>query len=353
MTTTIALDAWSDLLDTGLAVADPATWRVVCSNARFRTWAGDTTGAALDGLLRGFKPERATAALAGGRAYSVEVEVGSGARTQTLRVTVRPAPPLGDGVALVECADVTPRRRAEMMLDSYSKMAERNARELQREKERVEKLLLNVMPRGVYEELKDSGVVSPQRVEAASVLMLDFVGFTELAISSEASALVSELNDIFSALDRIVELFGCERIKTIGDGYLAIAGMPENGPDDARQLCKAAIRMRRYLERRNAAHPNQWQCRIGIATGPLIGSLVGVQKYVYDVFGPTVNLAARLEGLCGPMEISISEATADRLGQDFLLEDLGDVELKGLPPTRAYRLLGEQGGSQMGGGHSR
>src|SRR5690606_22772047 len=117
------------------------------------------------------------------------------------------------------CFNISKRKEAEYMLDSYSKMSERNAKELQREKERVEKLLLNIMPRPVYEELRDYGTTTPVRFDAASVLMLDFVGFTEMAVSRDPSALISELNDIFSAFDRIVELFNCERIKTIGDGY--------------------------------------------------------------------------------------------------------------------------------------
>ena len=216
------------------------------------------------------------------------------------------------------------------MLDSYSRMAEKNARELTREKERVEKLLLNVMPRSVYEEMKDFGTATPQRFEAASVLMLDFVGFTSMAVTQEPSTLVAELNDIFSAFDRIVELFACERIKTIGDAYVAVSGLPEANPDHAANIARVALRMRRYLNKRNASNPNQWLCRIGIATGPVIGSLIGIQKYVYDIFGPAVNLAARLEGLSESMQITLSEDTARSLENDFLISEQGQWEIKGI-----------------------
>ena len=108
---------------------------------------------------------------------------------------------------LVECFDITKIKESEYMLQSYAKMSEKHTRELEREKERVERLLLNVMPKSVYEEMKDFGTTTPTRVECASVLMLDFVNFTEMAVSKDPSSLVAELNDIFSAFDRIVDLF--------------------------------------------------------------------------------------------------------------------------------------------------
>jgi class 3 adenylate cyclase len=171
--------------------------------------------------------------------------------------------------------------------------------------------------------------------------MLDFVGFTEMAVSRDPSALIAELNDIFSSFDRIAELFGCERIKTIGDGYVAVSGLPEANPDHATNIAKVALRMRRYLKKRNASHPNQWRCRIGLATGPLIGSLVGIQKYVYDVFGPAVNLAARLEALSEPMQITVSAETADRIRDDFVVAERGTFDIKGFGTQPVYALEDE------------
>ena len=113
--------------------------------------------------------------------------------------------------------DISKERESQYMLDSYSRLAEKNAKELEREKERVERLLLNIMPKQVYQELIDYGTTTPQRFENASILMLDFVRFTDMAISQDPSSLVSELNDIFSAFDRIGEMFGCDRIRTIGE----------------------------------------------------------------------------------------------------------------------------------------
>ena len=220
------------------------------------------------------------------------------------------------------------------MIASYSTMVERNTRELEREKERVEKLLLNIMPRTVYEEFKTFGVVTPQLYPDVSVLMLDFKGFTSFAEKTDPTVTPSELNDIFSAFDRIAEQYGCERIKTLGDAYLAVAGMPEPNPDHARAVAHCAIRFIRYLERRNESHPHRWEARVGLGSGAAIGSVVGIQKYVYDVFGPAVNMAARLQVFANPMHIVAPDSMKDALMDEFQLTDLGQHEVRGLGEVR-------------------
>jgi adenylate cyclase len=205
----------------------------------------------------------------------------------------------------------------------------------------VEKLLLNIMPRAVYEEMKDYGSTTPQRFDEATILMLDFVGFTSMAVSRDPTALITELNDIFTAFDRIVELFNAERLKTIGDAYMAVAGVPDASPDHAHTIARVALRMRRYIERRNESHREQWLCRIGIHSGPVIGSIVGVQKYVYDVFGPGVNLASRMETLAESMQIMVSESTYLLIRDEFSCTDQGEQEVKGFGQQRVYSLEAE------------
>ncbi len=329
----------------GLAVAlvDPESWAVLFENARFFQWfePPEEPDAPLDRRIPKLDAAKLRDRIGQGRAYSLETEVRKGPRTISLVVEVK-AETFGEQPCLVvEARDVSKQREAEHMLDSYARMVEKNTRDLQKEKERVEKLLLNIMPRSVYEELKDFGTTTPQRFEQASILMLDFVGFTEMAIASDPSATIAELNDIFSAFDRIVELFGCERLKTIGDAYMAVAGLPEANPEHAVNIAKVALRMRRYLERRNASHPTRFECRIGVATGSVIGSIVGIQKYVYDVFGPAVNLAARLESLCEPMQIIVSEATWKVIGDDFQLTERDAGPVKGFGIPRLFTLEAE------------
>jgi adenylate cyclase len=328
---------------TGIALVDPADWSVVFENARFFEWfcREVEVDAPLGERIPALDLGRLASRLADGRVYALETDVGSGARAVTVEIEVRGLGGDPRPLVLVEARNVTKRKEAEYLLDSYSRMAEKNARDLQREKERAEKLLLNIMPRAVYEELRDYGSTTPQRFDEASILMLDFVGFTSMAIARDPASTVAELNDIFSAFDRIVELYNCERLKTIGDAYLAVSGIPEANPDHAASIARVALRMRRYIDRRNSAHPEPWRCRIGIHSGPVIGSVVGVQKYVYDIFGPGVNLAARMETLAEPMQIVVTDDTWQRIRDEFLGTDLGEVEVKGFGTQRVHSLDGE------------
>jgi len=330
-------------LNYGVALVDRNDWRLIFENAKFFQWFPPPPDGEdkLDRRLPGFKAERATDRISRGRPYTQECNAKVGGRSIPLAVDIKVLAEGDDAPILVECHDMSKQKEAEYMLASYSTMSEKHARELQREKERVEKLLLNIMPRSVYEEMREFGTSTPQRFECASVLMLDFVNFTEMAVSQDPSALISELNDIFSAFDRITEMFGCERIKTIGDAYMAVSGVPERTGDHAHNIAKVALRMRRYLEKRNAAHPEQWLCRIGINSGPLIGSIVGVQKYVYDIFGPGVNLAARMEAFSEPMHITLCEETYKLIEDDFICSEKGEFEVKGFGSIRLYDLGGE------------
>jgi len=341
------VDDLTQLLQTlgiGVAVADLDSWAVLFENARFFDTLppGEDADAPLTARIPDLKADRALARLAKGRSYSFEFESRAGARSTPLSIVIRPLPD-SPGKALVECHDISRQKQAEYMLESYSKLSEKHTRELQREKERGEKLLLNIMPRSVYEEMKDFGTTTPQRFDSASVMMLDFVGFTEMAISQDPSGLITELNDMFTAFDRIVELFGCERIKTIGDAYMAVSGVPDANPDHAHNVARVALRIRRYLERRNAAHAEPWLCRIGINTGPLIGSVVGIHKYVYDIFGPGVNLAARMESSSDPMQITLCQETYELIKDEFACSVRGEFEIKGFGTKTLYSLDSELG----------
>lgn len=327
-------------LKVGVAIVEPEGWNVLFENASFFKWFAPQSNAdePLTDRIPGFNVSRIQTRLHEGRAFNFETEAQIGERKIPIAVEIRPLPDDAAGQVVVECHDLSKQKQAEYMLESYSKLAEKNAKELEREKERAERLLLNIMPKSVYEEMMDYGTVTPQLFNDASILMIDFVGHTEMAVARDPAALVTELNDIFTVFDRITDMFGCERIRTVGDAYVAVSGLPESSPEHAHNIARVALRMLRYIERRNSAHPEAWHCRIGINSGPVIGSLVGIQKYVYDIFGPGINMAARMETLSESMKITISESTYQLIKNDFMCTARGEFEVKGFGMSNLYFL---------------
>lgn len=334
----------------GLAILNPESHEILFANRRFIEWfPGDSgVGRTVEQVFDNISLSQLADRLASSRPFTAEVEIKVKRRSIILSIQISHySNPTFDALIL-ECQNISKIKELEYMIESYSKMVEKQNRTLAREKERVEKLLLNVMPKSVYEELRTFGVTTPQKYEHASVLMLDFVGFTDMAISQDPSGIITELNDIFTAFDRISEQFGCERIKTIGDAYMAVSGIPEPTQDHAQNIAKVALLMVRYIERRNTSHTQKWQCRVGINSGTVIGSIVGVQKYVYDIFGPGVNLAARMEAFSDPMEISLCENMYELIKDDFRFEERGEHDIKGFGSKQVYELKGTHLALHMG-----
>jgi class 3 adenylate cyclase len=324
----------------GLAVFETGGQTLIFSNERFERWFGErAAGAKLTALFPEIDAQRMVKRLEGGRPYSIDCEIKSGTRTLSLSIEVTERKLDSETVLVAECQNVTKVRELEYMIQSYSSMIEKQNRDLKKEKERVEKVLLNIMPKTVYEEWRQFGVTTPKRYDDCSLLILDFVGFTEMAITEDPAGLISELNDIFTAFDRIVEQFGCERLKTIGDSYIAVSGIPEANPDHANNIAGVALRILHFLQRRNRTHHQKWECRIGINSGAVIGSIVGIQKYVYDIFGPGINLAARMEAQADAMEIVLCEEMRQRLSPLFEVEEIGLREIRGFGEKRLFRLL--------------
>ncbi len=323
----------------GVALLDRQSLHFGFYNDTFEDWfGGDGPPGQLGELFPDLDLNTMGAALAEKGRFTSEIRFKKKRRTLVIALDFTATEEAGQDILVLVCQNITRIKELESMIDSYSMMVERNTREIKREKEQVERLLLNIMPRSVYEEYKTFGVVTPQLYDPVSVLMLDFVGFTDMVASQDPSVTVTELNDIYSAFDRIGEQFGCERIKTIGDAYITVAGLPEPTPDHAKSIANTAIRFVRYLHRRNQSHPHQWQCRIGLSTGSVVGSVVGIQKYVYDIFGPAVNLASRLQEFSAPMEISVQGDVANVLKDQFSLENLGERDIRGFQRQAVWRL---------------
>ena len=178
---------------------------------------------------------------------------------------------------------------------------------LEQERERSEQLLRNILPERVIRVLQREGASKPELFDNVTVFFSDIVGFTRMSAELTPEAVIAELSDIFTQFDHIFTSHGCERIKTIGDAYLAVCGLPEPRPEHCANILRSALEARAYLERRNQDSPHQWRMRFGIHSGSVVGGIVGTEKYLYDIFGDTVNTAARMEQLSEPMRINVSE----------------------------------------------
>jgi adenylate cyclase len=210
------------------------------------------------------------------------------------------------------------------------------------EKQKSEKLLLNILPEAVASELKEAGVVRATRFELAGVLFADFCDFTAISHTMSADELVFELNECFSGFDRITMAHGVEKLKTIGDGYLCVAGVPESRPDSLVSLARAALEIRDLIAGRRrekmAGGSRYWDVRIGIHCGPLVAGVVGLHKFAYDVWGDTVNLASRLESSGAPGRVNISDEFRAHLPGDAACEPRGLIAIKGKSEIKMFFL---------------
>ncbi|WP_347311670.1 adenylate/guanylate cyclase domain-containing protein [Defluviimonas sp. SAOS-178_SWC] len=323
----------------GVALIDMETLRLRFYNDTFQEWFGDIeVGQHLTDLFAGFDPDALKAALAEEGRFTTETTFRVRRRTMTVALAFNRALENSEAIAVLVCQNISRIKELESMIDSYSMMVERNTREIKREKEQVEKLLLNMMPRSVYEEYKTFGIVTPRLYDPVAVLCLDFIGFAEMVTEHDPGVIVSELNDIYTAFDRIGEQFGCARIRAVGDFYIAMAGMPDPVDDYAQSAANAAVRFIRYLRQRNETHPIQWTCRIGIAAGPVVGSVVGVQKYIYDVFGAAVIHASRLRYFANPMCIVANRLMTEQLDDQFVALSQGKIELTDEKPEEVFKI---------------
>ncbi|MDA8410802.1 MAG: response regulator [Treponema sp.] len=209
-------------------------------------------------------------------------------------------------------------------------------RSVEREREKSDRLLEALLPASIAAELKEKGLSEPRSFAEASVLFGDLVNFTGQSAHLSPRLVIDELNAITAAFDDIVRDHGCERIKTIGDAYLAVSGMPEPNADHAYSLVRAADAMLGWLAARNAKADIQWEMRVGINSGEVVAGIVGVRRYIYDVFGDTVNVASRMENASAPMRINLSASTRRLLGDRVDCEDRGLLEVKGQGPMEMH-----------------
>jgi guanylate cyclase len=211
---------------------------------------------------------------------------------------------------------------------------------LRGEQEKSELLLLNILPRPIAERLKADPQTIADHFAAASILFADVVGFTPLAQRLPPAEMVGILDQLFSRFDALVERLGLEKIKTIGDCYMAAAGVPNPGPDHACKAALLALAMRDVVATSAVAGQPGLELRIGINSGPVVAGVIGTKRFLYDLWGDAVNMASRMESHGTPGEIQITPATYELLKDEFVCRRRGSILVKGKGEMETWYLLG-------------
>jgi class 3 adenylate cyclase len=219
------------------------------------------------------------------------------------------------------------------------KVKERTS-ELQTEKKRSEDLLLNILPEQTAQELKDTGKARPRRFEDVTILFGDFVGFTNMSETLNPEELVEMIDYYFSTFDEIMEKYGIEKIKTIGDAYMAAVNMPEKSEQGVRNIISAALEIRDFVALEARKNPEcSFEIRIGLNTGSVVAGVVGSKKFQFDIWGDAVNVAARLEANCEPGKVNISKTTYNAVKDDFDCSSRGKIMAKNKGKIEMFYVL--------------
>ena len=214
---------------------------------------------------------------------------------------------------------------------------------LEAERRRSDALLLNVLPAAIAERLKAGEAAIADQHSEASVLFADICDFTDLSSRLSPDELVALLNEVFTGFDEVAREKGIEKIKTVGDAYMAVAGLPVPQPDHLERIADTALAMRERLGRLNRLQAGELDLRIGISTGPVVAGVIGQSKFSYDLWGDTVNTASRMEthGVVG--RIQVTERVFERLSDRYLFEPRGEIDVKGKGRMRTWWLEGKAG----------
>ncbi|MGK7900783.1 MAG: adenylate/guanylate cyclase domain-containing protein [Hormoscilla sp.] len=236
--------------------------------------------------------------------------------------------PMSENSVIWVARDITDRKRTELAL----RIA----------KQKSEALLLNILPKPIAEKLKISQDSLAESFDEATILFSDIVGFTPLSARMSPLELVNLLNQMFSTFDKLAQKYGLEKIKTIGDAYMVAGGLPIPRDDHAESVAQMALDMQEAIKQFQADLGEPFQIRIGINTGPVIAGVIGIKKFIYDLWGDTVNVASRMESSGLPGKIQVSAASYDILQDKFLFEERGPIAVKGKGEMITYWLTGRK-----------
>ncbi len=249
--------------------------------------------------------------------------------------------------------DITAKKKAELALKKLNEELETRVEErtitlrqilekLRYQQEQSERLLLNILPEAIAEQLKQGTNTIADTFANATVLFADIVGFTQLSARVSPSELVRLLNEIFSTFDYLAEKHGLEKIKTIGDAYMVVGGLPMPRSDHAEAIAEMALDMQKAITQFGTSHGETFSIRIGINSGPVVAGVIGIKKFIYDLWGDTVNTASRMESHGLPDCIQVTSATYELLKDKYLFENRGSIHIKGKGEMITYFLTGKK-----------
>lgn len=241
--------------------------------------------------------------------------------------------PVSDSSIIWVARDITARKKAEDAL--------------RKEQEKSEQLLLNIFPRAIAQRLKQDQQLIAEHFDAVTILFADIVGFTPLSAHLEPIELVNLLNQIFSDFDQLAQRYGLEKIKTIGDAYMVVGGLPLPMVNHAEAIAQMALDMQQVINRCQTDKGYSLQIRIGINTGSVVAGVIGRNKFIYDLWGDAVNVASRMESSGVAGRIQVTSATYNRLKDKYMLEKRGITFVKGKGEMLTYWLTGRKLGNPL------
>jgi class 3 adenylate cyclase len=224
--------------------------------------------------------------------------------------------------------DITDRKQAEAAL--------------QLEQDKSEQLLLNILPELIARRLKQDQRAIAEHFDQVTILFADIVGFTPLSARLQPIELVNMLNQIFSTFDQLADQYGLEKIKTIGDAYMVVGGLPRPLDDHATAIAQMALDMQQAIHEFQKQQGESFEIRIGINTGSVVAGVIGRKKFIYDLWGDAVNVASRMESSGEPGKIQVTATTYQQLQHNFIFEQRGAVKVKGKGDMTTYWLLGRR-----------
>jgi len=233
------------------------------------------------------------------------------------------------------------KKHSEQVLSEKNQQLEEANRQIELERDKAEELLLNILPAPIAKRLKEKPATIADRFSEATILFADIVGFTRLSQELGAEALVRMLGEIFTRFDALTEKHGLEKIKTIGDCYMVVGGIPDRNDEHCACVARMALDMLREIDDFNARSGRGLALRIGINTGVVVAGVIGRKKFIYDLWGDAVNVASRMESQGEPSRIQVTESVFGRLASSFELEPRGEITVKGKGPMKTYFLVRE------------